>query len=94
MVLDYAGFLSWTVNTYRIWMFAAYFGLVLSVRSQRTVTTGIVTFLAEHIPYPKQPRRLPTVLSLEEVARLIDAASNLYHRTLLMTLYSTGMRRA
>ena len=51
-------------------------------------------FLAEHIPFPKQPRRLPTVLSPEEVARLIDSASNLYHRTLLMTLYSTGMRRA
>jgi integrase/recombinase XerD len=51
-------------------------------------------FLAEHIPFPKQRRRLPIVLSSEEVAKLIDAASNLYHRTLLMTLYSTGMRRA
>jgi site-specific recombinase XerD len=28
------------------------------------------------------------------VARLIEAASNLYHRALLMVLYSTGMRRA
>ena len=52
------------------------------------------SFLAEHIPFPKQPRRLPTVLSPEEVARLIDSANNLFHRTLLMTLYSTGMRRA
>jgi integrase len=34
------------------------------------------------------------VLSPEEVTRLIDAAGNLYHRTLLMTLYSTAMRRA
>jgi site-specific recombinase XerD len=51
-------------------------------------------FLAEYIPFPKQHRRLPTVLSPEEVARLIASASNLYHRTLLMTLYSTGMRRA
>ena len=52
------------------------------------------SFLAEHIPFPKQPRRLPMVLSLEEVARLIESARNLFHRTLLMTLYSTGMRRA
>src|SRR5215510_6301585 len=51
-------------------------------------------FLAEHIPFPKQPRRLPTALSPEEVTHLIESASNLYYRTLLMTLYSTGMRRA
>jgi site-specific recombinase XerD len=51
-------------------------------------------FLAEHIPFPKLHKRLPSVLSPEEVARLIDSARNLYHRTLLMTLYSTAMRRA
>src|SRR5215469_18223876 len=51
-------------------------------------------FLTEHIPFPKTPRRLPVVLSLEEVTRLIDAARNLYHRTLLMTLYSTAVRRS
>jgi site-specific recombinase XerD len=28
------------------------------------------------------------------VQRLLDCASNLYHRAMLMTLYSTGMRRA
>jgi integrase/recombinase XerD len=50
-------------------------------------------FLAEYIPFPKSHKRLPTVLSPEEVARLIDSARNLYHRTLLMTLYSTAMRR-
>jgi integrase/recombinase XerD len=51
-------------------------------------------FLSESIPLPKCPKRLPTVLSPEEVARLIDSARNLYHRTLLMTLYSTAMRRS
>jgi integrase/recombinase XerD len=50
--------------------------------------------MLEHIPFPKAVRRLPIVLSQEEVGRLIDSASNLLHRTMLMTLYSTGIRRA
>ena len=45
-------------------------------------------------PYPKKAVHLPTILSQEEVARLIDAALTPYHRTLLMTLYATGVRRA
>jgi integrase/recombinase XerD len=48
----------------------------------------------EFLPYPKDRRRLPTVLSREEVSRLINAAGTLFRRTLLMTLYGTGMRRA
>ena len=51
-------------------------------------------YLPDHIPFPKRPRTLPTVLSPEEVARLIDSARNLMHRTMLMTLYATGLRRA
>jgi integrase/recombinase XerD len=47
----------------------------------------------EDLPYPKDRRRLPTVLSLEEVTRLINAAGNLQQRAMLMTLYGTGMRR-
>jgi integrase len=34
------------------------------------------------------------VLSAEEVQRLIAGAKNLYHRTLLLTLYGTGLRRS
>jgi site-specific recombinase XerD len=48
----------------------------------------------EFLPYPKDRRRLPTVLSPEEVSRLINAAGTLFRRTLLMTLYGTGMRRS
>ena len=43
-------------------------------------------------PYPKKAHRLPTILSQEEVAQLIDAACTPFHRTLLMTLYATGVR--
>jgi len=51
-------------------------------------------YLPEHIPFPKLPRQLPVVLSLEEVERLIDSAANLMRRAMLMTLYATGVRRA
>ena len=51
-------------------------------------------YLHEHIPFPKRPRSLPTVLSPEEVERLIASAKNLMHRTMLMTLYATGLRRS
>lgn len=48
----------------------------------------------DFLPYPQDRRRLPTVLSREEVSRLINAAGTLFRRTLLMTLYGTGMRRS
>ncbi len=48
----------------------------------------------EETPYPKRPVRLPTILSQEEVARLIDAAQTPLHRIVLMTAYATGLRRA
>jgi site-specific recombinase XerD len=47
--------------------------------------------MKEDLPYPKQRQRLPVILSPGEVAHLIAGASNLYHRTMLMTLYSTGL---
>ncbi len=48
----------------------------------------------QFLPYPKVGKKLPSILSGEEVTRLIDASSSLFERTLLMVLYGTGMRRA
>lgn len=48
----------------------------------------------EEVPYPKRPSKLPIVLSQDEAVALINSAKNLYHRALLATLYSTGVRRA
>src|SRR5262250_1005729 len=45
-------------------------------------------------PYPKKTHLLPTILSQEEVAQLIDAAPTPFYRTILMTLYATGIRNA
>ena len=50
---------------------------------------------ADSIPYPKYTHhRTPRVLSPDEVGRLIEAAGNLQARAILMTLYSTGVRRS
>ena len=49
---------------------------------------------AVETPYPKSAEHVPSILSQQEVARLIDAANSPFHRTLLMTLYATGVRRA
>src|SRR3954470_4748890 len=43
--------------------------------------------------FPKTRHKLPVVLSPEEVTRLIEAARNRMHRTILMVLYGTGIRR-
>ena len=47
----------------------------------------------DDLVFPKTPTKLPVVLSPEEVTCLIEAAPNLLYRTLLMVLYSTGIRR-
>src|ERR1035437_6166006 len=49
--------------------------------------------MLEHLPFPRLPEKLPTVLSREEVGRLLAASANRLHRTMLMTMYSTGVRR-
>jgi site-specific recombinase XerD len=48
--------------------------------------------VVEAIVGSKQPRMLPVVLSLEEVARFFAAITNLKHRAILMTAYAAGLR--
>jgi integrase/recombinase XerD len=48
----------------------------------------------EFIPYPRVRKKLPGILSKEEVARMINSSGTLFRRTLIMILYGTGMRRS
>ena len=44
------------------------------------------------IPRPRQPGKLPALLSRDEVQRLIAQAPNARHRTMLLTTYAAGLR--
>ncbi len=44
------------------------------------------------IPFAREPRKLPVVLSPEEVARLLAAAVNIKYRAALSLAYATGLR--
>lgn len=46
----------------------------------------------DDIPMPKKPFKLPVVLSPEEVTLFLASVGNLKHRTILMTIYATGLR--
>ena len=48
--------------------------------------------LAVEIPMAKVPKRLPTILTRDEITRLFGAAADLRSRTVLMTTYAAGLR--
>lgn len=48
--------------------------------------------LLQGIPCPKEQKRLPVVLSREEVAQFLNAACHLKTRAILTTAYATGLR--
>jgi integrase/recombinase XerD len=46
----------------------------------------------QRIPFPRRERKLPMILSREEVGVLLETPGNLRHRTLLAILYGSGLR--
>ena len=50
------------------------------------------TWAVEEIPMPKRPRKLPEILSPEEVMHFLNAITNHKHRAILMTAYVAGLR--
>lgn len=49
-------------------------------------------WLVKHIPYAKEAKKLPLVLSQEEVRALLMAITNRSHRVVAMTMYAAGLR--
>jgi integrase/recombinase XerD len=46
----------------------------------------------ERIPLPRYEKKLPVILSRDEVKALLEAPKNLKHRAILATMYSAGLR--
>lgn len=46
----------------------------------------------ERISRPKKQRKLPVVLSMEEVMRILQVTRNLKHKAIIALLYSSGLR--
>ncbi|WP_420577991.1 site-specific tyrosine recombinase/integron integrase [Ekhidna sp.] len=71
-------------------------------RSTQNQSINAIKFYLEHVlgqdrqsfnlERPKKVQKLPEVLSVEEVARILKASGNLKHKAILTTLYSAGLR--
>lgn len=55
------------------------------------ITVGMPAKI-QKIPYPKSEKKLPIVLSVDEVQRMFDVCENLKHKVILSLLYSCGLR--
>jgi len=75
----------------------------ISVPSQNATVTALRFFFAvtlghgevtERMPFVREPRKLPVVLSPAEVARFLEAAPGLKYRAALSVAYGAGLRAA
>jgi site-specific recombinase XerD len=64
----------------------------LSALKQFYTLTGKQPLKFKYIEYPRSEKKLPIVLSQDEVQRMFDVCENTKHKTMLAILYSTGLR--
>jgi integrase/recombinase XerD len=65
--------------------------IVCALRFFYGVTLG-QSEVPERIPYARAPRKLPVVLSADEVVRFLESVSSLKSRVALTTAYAAGLR--
>src|SRR5947209_15607054 len=66
-------------------------GSVAALRFFFTVTLDR-SVMARHLTFVREPRKLPAVLSPEEVARLLEAAPGPKYKAALSAAYAAGLR--
>jgi hypothetical protein len=66
-------------------------GSVVALRFFFTVTLDRPE-MATHLTFVREPRRIPVVLSLEEIARLLEATPGPKYKAALSAAYGAGLR--
>lgn len=62
-----------------------------SIKSFYKLTVGMPSKI-DKIPYPKSDKKLPIILSVDEIQRMFDVCTNKKHKAILALLYSCGLR--
>jgi integrase/recombinase XerD len=62
-----------------------------AINSFYELTVGMKEKISK-IPYPKSDKKLPIVLSVDEIQKMFNVCENLKHRVILALLYSCGLR--
>ena len=70
---------------------SAYIQAVCALRFLYSNTLHLAVTI-DRIPLPRYEKKLPTILSPEEVKRLLEAAKDLAYKTMLSTMYAAGIR--
>lgn len=83
-------FMEWSMSTY-----------TYAVSTHRQMVSGLKHFAhfypvsainVEAIYMPKKDKKLPTILSIQEILKLMQVTKNLKHRTIIAMLYGSGLR--
>jgi len=62
-----------------------------AIKSFYEITVGMPIKL-DKIPFSKKDKKLPIVLSQDEIQKMFDVCENIKHKTILALLYSVGLR--
>lgn len=62
-----------------------------AIKSFYQITVGMPNKI-DKIPYPKADKKLPIVLSVDEIQSMFKVCENLKHKVILALLYSCGLR--
>jgi integrase/recombinase XerD len=71
---------------------SSYFNVIIAALRFLYAVTLERDWVLPRLPFQKRPKKLPVVLSVEEVGRFLEAAPDLKTRTVLSTTYAAGLR--